>query len=147
MTEIKQLGTEYYDRIKSLFYTVFTSAPWFDDWSDEKQLSAYITDLTGNPNSLSFGLFEDGRLIGLALGSIKHWCKGTEYYIDEFCILTECQGKGLGTAFMNVIEEKLREKGIVNIFLQTGADMPAHRFYNKLGFNELVGHISLSKHI
>ncbi len=145
MTEIKQLGSESFDQIRSLFYSVFTAAPWFDDWSNENQLTAYIRDITGNPNSLSYGLFEDGRLVGISLGYIKHWCAGTEYLIDEFCILTECQGRGLGRAFISGIEDKLRERGILRIFLQTGADVPAYSFYKRNGFEELVGHISFTK--
>ena len=33
--------------ITELFRDVFTHAPWNDDWSDQNQLDAYITDLTG----------------------------------------------------------------------------------------------------
>ena len=28
---------------------------------------------------LSLGLYEDGALIGIALGRVRHWCTGTEY--------------------------------------------------------------------
>lgn len=70
---IKQLGIEYIEEIKSLFVEIFTNEPWNDDWSDSKQLSEYIMDLVGNRNSLTLGLFENNKLIGLSMGSIMHW--------------------------------------------------------------------------
>ena len=131
--------------IKEMFFKVFAAPPWNDDWSDDAQLDAYITDLIGNPNSLVLGYFEGEVLTAVSMGWIKHWYKGTEYYIDEFCVLTEKQGTGIGTRFMEALEKYLLSKGIVHIFLQTGADMPAYSFYLKNGFTELKGHVSLSK--
>ncbi|MBR5071379.1 MAG: GNAT family N-acetyltransferase, partial [Oscillospiraceae bacterium] len=94
--------------IKELFSSVFCAAPWYDDWSDPIQLDSYIKDLTGQDRSLSYGLFEADEMIGLALGNIRHWYSGTEYMIDEFCIRTDRQGRGLGSYFMKKIENDLR---------------------------------------
>lgn len=143
--ELIELSLNDKQLIKDMFVRVFASPPWNDDWSDEKQLDAYITDLIGNHNSLVLGYFEDGVLTALSMGWIKHWYKGTEYYIDEFCVLTEKQGTGIGTRFMKGLEKYLLSKGIVQIFLQTGADMPAYSFYLKRGFTELKGHVSFAK--
>ena len=84
--ELKKLTAADRPAIRSLFLDVFSNAPWNDDWSDEAQLNAYLDDLTGNRNSLSLGFFDGERLIGLALGNIRHWFRGTEYYIDELCV-------------------------------------------------------------
>lgn len=81
MILIKKLSVDFIEEIKTLFAEIFTNEPWNDDWSDENQLHNYILDLTGNRNSLAIGLFEDDEFIGMALGSIKHWYTGTEYYI------------------------------------------------------------------
>ncbi len=145
MTELRQLTQNDFNSIKDLFYKVFTGAPWFDDWSDDARLTAYITDLTGNRNSLAYGFYEDGELVGISLGSIRHWFSGTEYNIDELCILTERQGRGLGKAFVSAIEEAVRDRGIPRIFLQTDTAMPAYEFYKKLGFTELTTHVSFNK--
>ena len=133
--------------VKDFFRSVFTVEPWNDDWSDETQLHVYITDLMGNPNSLSYGLYENDTLVGIALGSIKHWYAGTEYYVDEFCVKTDLQGCGLGTAFLTLMTEEIRKQGIVSIFLQTERNVPAYRFYLKNGFAEMTEHVSLSKSI
>ena len=143
--ELVKLGTGDKGIIKELFRSVFTNAPWNDDWSDDEQLDNYIMDLTGNRNSLSLGYFEEGKLVGMTLGNIKHWFRGTEYVIDEFCILTERQGSGLGSAFIEAVERYLSEHGVCAVFLQTDEDMPAYQFYKKRGFTELKGHVSFYK--
>lgn len=142
---IKQLGIEYIEEIKSLFVEIFTNEPWNDDWSDSKQLSEYIMDLVGNRNSLTLGLFENNKLIGLSMGSIMHWHIGNEYYIYEFCIKAENQGKGMGTIFLKEIEDYVKTKNVTHIFLQTERTVPAYDFYLKNGFVELKDHVSLFK--
>ena len=145
MILIKKLSVDFIEGIKTLFAEIFTNEPWNDDWSDENQLHNYILDLTGNRNSLAIGLFEDEKFIGMALGSIKHWYTGTEYYIDEFCIKSQKQGKGIGTKFLAMVEKFVEEKGISHIFLQTERTVPAFEFYKKNGFTELCDHVSFVK--
>ena len=140
--ELIRLSAGDKEEIKALFSSVFMNEPWNDDWSDGEQLDAYITDLTGNENSLSLGLYEDGVFVGAALGSIKHWYSGTEYYIDELFIRTDMQGKGAGSAFLEMIQDYLKHMDIHRIFLQTDKSMPAYSFYLKREFEELVGHVS-----
>ena len=60
-----------------LFRRVFTQEPWQDDWSDADQLRLYLHDLTGQSNSLTFGLFAGGALVGLSMGHVRHWYSGT----------------------------------------------------------------------
>lgn len=147
MLSIKELSVSSIEEIKTLFAEIFTNEPWNDDWSDENQLHNYILDLTGNRNSLAIGLFEDEEFIGMALGSIKHWYTGTEYYIDEFCIKSQKQGKGIGTKFLAMVEKFVEEKGISHIFLQTERTVPAFEFYKKNGFTELCDHVSFVKEL
>ena len=142
---LRELNIEDIEEIKTFFVETFTKSPWYDDWSDKEQLHAYITDLIGNKNSLTLGLFEDSDMVGLSMGNIRHWYTGTEYYVDEFCIKRGEQGRGLGTQFLEVIEEYIKSKGMTQIFLQTERNVPAYDFYKKNGFVELENHVSLFK--
>ncbi len=147
MFELRQIGLNEKETIKTLFQSVFMFDPWNDDWSDELQLDKYIIELIGQSNSLTYGLYEGDELIGFSLGFIKHWFSGTEYVIDEFCIKKEKQGLGAGSFFMSEIEKSIKEKGLVHIFLQTDSEVPAYNFYKKNGFVELKTHVSFSKDI
>ncbi len=147
MFELRQIGLNEKESIKTLFRSVFMFDPWNDDWSDEQQLDHYIMDLIGQSNSLTYGLYEGDELIGFSLGFIKHWFSGTEYIIDEFCIKKKKQGLGAGSFFMSEIEKAIKEKGLVHIFLQTDSEVPAYNFYKKNGFVELKTHVSFAKDI
>ena len=131
----------------ALFTDVFTNKPWNDDWSDTEQLEAYITDLTGQPYSLTLGYFDGARLIGLSMGYVKHWYSGTEYIINEFCVDRQLQRKGIGSSFMKAVEAYLSENGISQIFLLTDRNVPAYSFYQRNGFTELTGNVSFAKRI
>lgn len=141
----KRLYENDFDVIRKLFFNVFTKEPWNDDWSDETQLRLYIHDLIGQSNSLTFGLYEEKELIALSMGRIKHWYTGTEYCIDELCVITAKQGRGVGTLFVSEIEKACRELGLTHIFLLTENNVPAFDFYKKLGFYELKGNAAFAK--
>lgn len=145
--EFKRLDESDARAITALFASVFTREPWNDDWSDEEQLRAYIHDLVGQENSLTFGLYEGDELAALSMGHVKHWYTGTEYCVDELCVRTERQGKGLGSLFAGKVEAACRELGLTHIFLLTDRDVPAYGFYKKLGFYELEGNVSLAKEL
>ena len=145
--ELKKLSINDKEAIKELFTDVFTGEPWNDDWSDGEQLDLYIEDLCGQGYSLTFGLYDGGELIGISMGDIKHWFRGTEYLINELCIKTDRQGTGAGTFFLTEIEKAVKEMGIKQIFLLTGRDVPAYNFYKKNGYVEESNTVPLSKYI
>ncbi len=130
-----------------LFREAFAGEPWKDDWSDEEQLALYMKEISGAYNCLNFGLKIDGRLVAMSVGSIRHWWEGTNYNIEELCVLPEMQGQGLGSRFLAMIEENVRRKGMAGIFLQTDSDKPAFQFYHKMGFGDLGAHVSLYKNL
>lgn len=144
-TELRKLDINNIKEIKEFFFDIFTKEPWNDDWSDKNQLHAYIMDLIGNVNSLVHGLFENGTMVGLSMGSIRHWYSGTEYYIDEFSIKTEEQGRGLGAQLLQAIETFIKRRGMKHIFLQTERNVPAYNFYKKNGYFELENHVAFVK--
>lgn len=102
-------------------------------------------DLMGARTPLVLGLVEDGALIGVSIGNIKHWYERTEYYVEEFCIRTDEQGKGYGSVFLSLIEGLLRERGLHTIYLTTDRDAPAYEFYRSRDFRDLPSDVALYK--
>ncbi len=142
---LEKLTARDMDAVRALFLSVFTAPPWNDDWSDEEQLDHYLRDLTEVRTPLVLGLYEGDELAGVSIGHIRHWCRGTEYFIEEFCVSPHRQGKGLGGTFLSLIEEYLKERGLHQIFLMTERHVPAYDFYRKHGFEELKEHVSFFK--
>ena len=91
---LKRLTIGDIETIKKLMLDIFSGEPWNDVWTDA-QLHRYVSELTGAENSLSFGLYQEGVPVGLALGRVKSWCTGTEYWVDEFGVLPGRQRRGL----------------------------------------------------
>ncbi len=142
-----ELDETYLPQMAELMKEAFGGEPWNDDWSDSKQLSEYMKDVSKPYRPLNYGLLLDGKLVGISVGKANHWWEGTSYVIEELCISPSCQGQGLGSKFLNLIEQSIREKGIAGIFLQTDNDKPAYHFYHKKGFKDLDAHVCLYKSV
>lgn len=134
--EIRKLSLDNIEEIKALIVKIFSQEPWNDNW-EAGQLHQYVLELINCCNSLPLGLYISGKLCGISLGRIKHWCGGTEYWINELGILPEMQNKGCGTEFIKQIKLLLAQQQIQNIVLLTQKDTPAYSFYIKNGFAEL----------
>lgn len=128
-----------------VFKSAFYGEPWNDDWSDEEQLLKYVSEKSGGFHAINYGLRIDGKLVAISMGQITHWWEGTNYVLDELAVSSDCQGSGIGTRFIQMIEEDLKKRGIKGIFLQTDSDKPAYKFYQKNGFNDVAKHVSLFK--
>ena len=142
---LKELSIDDIEIVKKHFVTVFSDDPWYDQWNDEKQLHSYIIDLIGQSNSLTLGFFDCEKMIGLSMGHIRHWFTGTEYFIDELCILQSKQGQGIGSAFLKSIEEYILSHDMTRIALQTERGIPAYHFYIKNGYTELSNNTAFLK--
>lgn len=142
-----ELNESYLPQMAELYREAFAGEPWNDDWSDAKQLSEYMKDISKAYNALNFGLLIDGKLGGISVGKINHWWEGTNYNIEELCIAPSYQGRGIGSKFLELIEQRIRKKGLDGIFLQTDSDKPSYHFYHKNGVQDLDMHISLYKSV
>lgn len=142
-----ELNDSYLPQMAELYREAFAGEPWNDDWSDTKQLNEYMKDISKAYNALNYGLLIDGKLVGMSVGKINHWWEGTNYNIEELCVSPTYQSQGLGSRFLALIEERVREKGLSGIFLQTDNDKPSYHFYHKNGFKDLDMHISLYKSV
>lgn len=142
--EVREICLANVKEISQLFNEIFSREPWNDEWNEE-DLSIYMHDLVGNRLSLSIGLYDGNQLIGIALGRIKHWYNGREFWIDEFGIMTDEQSKGLGTQFMDLVVDYTKKRGIDRIMLITEREFPAYYFYQKNGFKEQSSQVVFMK--
>ena len=79
----------------------------------------------------------DGKIIGIALGLIVP-CIGSDYFrLEDICLSSEYQGKGLGSQFIKLISDRVLSENCDSILLGTQRGCPAHKFYLKNGFKEI----------
>ena len=126
----------------AVFCSAFRAAPWHENWT--VQLAEIrISELTDTQLSAGIVYEEAGRILGFAAGRVVTYLYGKEYVIDEFCVLSEMQGKGIGSRLLSGIADAMRQQGIVSIVLQTTKGYPSEQFYLKNGFQHSPDMITL----
>ncbi len=136
------------DRIKEaaeLYITVFSNEPWNDEFESYEEVENFIKVFISSDTYLSYLALENDEVIGICLGLKKPWIKGMEYYIDEFCIKSDLQGKGYGSQFLSAIEKEINLLGMYNMILNTEKGFASETFYIKNGFRQLSDLIVLGK--
>ena len=85
-----------------------------------------------------------GYLVAVYVFSLEH--KGLTAEIDEFYVLGECRGRGMGQALLAAAEARFRELHCTNVSLQLGRDNDAARvFYRDRGYADRAGFKLLDK--
>jgi GNAT superfamily N-acetyltransferase len=85
-----------------------------------------------------------GYLIAVSVLSLEH--QGVMSEIDEFFVVAEARGRGVGAALLSELEAALVAGGCVRLQLQLGVDNHAGRaFYARRGFVGRDGYTLLDK--
>lgn len=98
-------------------------------WARERTLEQTETAIE---NSICFGLYSDGRLIGFARVVTD---RATFAYIGDVFVIDEFRGRGLSKWLMEVMISHPELQGLRRWVLAT---RDAHSLYEKFGFHELV---------
>lgn len=105
----------------------------------------FLRNHMNNNYFAGYVLKEKNHVIAMSVGMKKPWLNGMEYYIDQFCVKPDLQGKGIGGYFLKRIEEDIKKKNMNAIILNTERGCPAKDFYLKNDFKLLDDLITLAK--
>lgn len=143
--KVINLSEEYLEECVDIFIDTFSREPWNDKYDSRKQVKEFFTNHMKNNYFLGYIGLIDSKVVALSIGMKKPWIYGMEYYIDEFCIEYNFQGKGIGSLFLREIEKLLVNENVEGIILNTEKDYPSCKFYKKNGFQSLGNLIVLGK--
>lgn len=90
-----------------------------------------IHQVWSREDSLCMILEWGGEVIGFVMGYFEQYDDIAAYDLVEIVIKHEHQGKGIGTAFMELVEARVKELGGAMIQLQAVNDEMHERFYGK----------------
>lgn len=90
-------------------------------------------------------LWNNGKPAGFAMGFFEQYEDGQAYDLVEIVVAKEYQGKGVGTAFMEELEHRAKEKGALLVQLDSVNDEMHRHFYAKLGYRDSGNLIKKSK--
>lgn len=83
-----------------------------------------------NNQKYGYQAVEGGNIVGTISG---HYMAGV-MWIDQLIVKHDKHGKGIGKTLMATVEKLARKKGIHKIYLETGVDWNAVKFYEALGY-------------
>lgn len=133
------------DDCVNLYIDTFTKEPWNDVYESREQVVRFFQNHFRNNYFIGYVVMLEDKIVGLSIGMKKPWIEGVEYYVDEFCISYEIQGRGIGSWFIEAIEEDIKSKGMNAMILNTEKNYPSRKFYEKNGFKALGNLIVLGK--
>ena len=104
-----------------------------------------IHQVWSREDSLCLILERGGQVLGFAMGYFEQYDDIAAYDLVEIVVKHEHQGQGIGTAFMGMIEAKVKKLGGAMIQLQAVNDELHHGFYGKLGYRDCSNLVLKSK--
>jgi len=114
------------------FYAHF-DFPWDESRKHDLLAQFLLTPATG-----TLWLAErDGRILGYALVPFYFALEfdGLVALLDEFCLLPETRGQGIGSKLLNNLADALKAQGLTRLRLEIDARYPeATALYQRLGF-------------
>ena len=143
--DIIKMSKEHIKECADLFIDVFTKPPWNDTYNSREQVITFFQNYIDNNYFVGYVLKEQTIIIALSIGMKKPWINGMEYYIDQFCVKSDFQGKGIGSYFLRLIEHEIQIEKMNAIMLNTESCFPSENFYRKNGFQLVDGLITLVK--
>lgn len=143
--KVIKLSEEYVEECIDLFIDTFSREPWNDEYNSRQHVNDFFRNHMKNNYFLGFIGVINKRVVALSIGMKKPWISGMEYYIDEFCIGYDFQGKGIGSSFLKEIEKLLISEEVEGMILNTERDYPSCKFYKRNGFKALGNLIVLGK--
>ncbi|WP_286032553.1 GNAT family N-acetyltransferase [Brachyspira pilosicoli] len=124
------------DECIDLYIDVFSKYPYYEDNTFE-DTKIYFNNLMKMNTNINFILKENNKIIALSLGFIKPYYTKQEYCLEQLCVLSSKQNKGVGSFFIKEITNYLKKEDISAIILNTENKYKAMDFYKKNGFIEL----------
>ena len=117
---------EFVYEVKKNAYKKYVEQCW-GNWNDAEQRDRFKVFINKSSDRIYIIMINNKR-IGFYQGQIVN---DKTYYIENICIISEYQGKGIGTDLIKTILEKHSDK---NIEIQYFKQNPVGNLYKRLGF-------------
>ena len=142
--QIRRMEKEDIESCTELFIQAFAREPWKEN-HEALTVRTYYKNFMENPAFIGYVAEIGGKILAVCIGMSKPWMKGIEYYLDLLCVDWRWQGKGIGSLFLEKVQQELEKDGIHGVLLSTERTYPAYEFYKKNGFQEIEGIVLMGK--
>ncbi len=136
-----KLTKENFNQIVEPYISVFNNEPNNDEWTIETASKKWEQAIN-NPNFEGYMSFDkNNNLVGYIGGINEVYFIGDTFLIEDFFVINEFQGKGIGTEILKWFENYLKEKGIAMTKFFTAKIPQQQGYYEKRDyqtFDEIV---------
>lgn len=131
--KFRDIHFEDYDNCAKNLVAAYSGPPWCNIWTEEEALLRIKATMSGF-NSRGFIIEEENNIIAMCIGRIDYYFSDfNQFCIDEFNVIPNQQGLGIGKQLMNYVINELKQEKINKIFLITGGEV-ASKFYSNNKF-------------
>ena len=141
---IEKMSQEKSAEYVRLYAAVFNEEPWNEHWTEQTAMER-LEDFMNTPKFSGFVLYDEGELVGAIVGHGRVVMDRLSFYVGDFFIKGNQQGKGYGKRLLRHLEEELKTKGFHKVTLLTMANSPAEKFYEKQGYEVNDGRVIMGK--
>jgi len=134
--DVSLMGLDDLEVAASLYQQTFNAPPWNEGWGIEAS-SERLRVILAAPNGFGILATRDDEPLAFALGYLETWVSGTHFQLKEMCTAPTEQRHGIGTFMLEFLLRTLKDRGVVQVFCETRAGVPAESFYRKRGFRTL----------
>lgn len=144
MMEIRKAKKGDLKKIAEIFKKEYAKQPYNEKWSDDTSFNSvkqYYED------SEIFVAEVNKTIIGFIIFSEFTWDEGKMGSLSEVVVNSEEQGKGVGKALINFMEEWFKKRGIKKIRLMAVAKSKALKIYEKIDYERIKKYIIMEKNL
>lgn len=130
---LRNIRTEDYNNCAKNLVLAYAGSPWYNKWTEQEALLRIEATMSGF-NSRGYVIEVENEIIAMCLGRIDYYYDSfNQFCIDEFNVIPNQQGTGIGKQLMEYVKSDLKREKINKIFLITGGELAAN-FYVKNNF-------------
>lgn len=131
--DVRAFTEDLLEAATSVFIRAFAEKPWSETWP-RPNARRRISDIVKAPGFLGIASFKGPDLIGFLLGRIEAYRDEEHFYLQEICVVPECQRQGVGRLMLRDLHRRLEVAGCHQIYLLTARESRAERFYLQNGY-------------
>ncbi len=127
-----------------IFRREFAKKPYSEKWGTrgaEKRIRAIFRA----NEEFCLAAEMNGKTIGFVLCSVHPFGERKRAFVEEIVVASEHQGRGIGTALMDALEDKIMKAGAKSVFLIAHKKARAYKFHTASGYRKHADYAVMEK--
>lgn len=133
---VRNISKKDIETCARIFIDAYSREPWNEN-HDLGKVKEFLTKFTSENTNIGWVILEESQIAGFAVGVIIPSIERDYFRIEDICVRSDMQRKGIGRELIRRTALELRSRNIDSIILNTIKDFPAYRFYLNNGFREI----------